>query len=137
MNNKNILLTTLFVGAIALQSAFSAPGDKRLDKTISYAEKAYEALDFNEAIKFYEEANSIEPSKDIKLRLADCYQKIHATEKAIKKFEEADELGELSKKEKMNYGNALIDAGRYEEAREVLKDYVDESGWVKKKSQWN
>ena len=133
MNNKNILLTTLFVGAIALQSAFSAPGDKRLDKTISYAEKAYEALDFNEAIKFYEEANSIEPSKDIKLRLADCYQKIHATEKAIKKFEEADELGELSKKEKMNYGNALIDAGRYEEAREVLKDYVDESGWVKKK----
>ena len=133
MNHKIILLTTLFVAVIALQSVFSAPGNKRLDKTISYAEKAYEALDFNEAIKFYEEANSIEPSKEIKLRLADCYQKIHATEKAIKQFEEAEKLGELSKEEKMNYGNALIDAGRYEKAKEVLEDYVDESGWVKKK----
>ncbi|CAN0028753.1 unnamed protein product, partial [Chrysoparadoxa australica] len=106
---------------------------KPIQKVLVYAEKAYAELDFREAIKHYEEAARLNSSKKIFIKLADCYQKIHQPEKAIEQFEKAMKTDELSKEESMTYGEALIDAGRYEEAHLVLKDYKNESYWVEKK----
>ncbi len=133
MKIKIFLVLSIFFCLNLILQANNKPGDNQFQKAVEYADRAFEALDFPGAIKYYSEALEIKSSKDVHMRLADCYQKIHKPEKAIAEIENAKNLSALNKEETMMYGETLIDAGSYDEAREVLKDYVNDSYWVEKK----
>ncbi len=132
MKTKLLIILSIFIG-LNFSSKADNSDKNEFQKTIEYADRAFEALDFSDAIKYYNEALRIKPSKRIHMKLADCYQKIHEPEKAITEIEKAMQIESLNKAEIMMYGEVLIDAGEYDKAYEVLKDYVDESYWVEKK----
>lgn len=94
--------------------------------------RLYNDLAFADAIPYFEDAVQSDPGNTNAIRyLAECYRQTNNKEKMLLYYEKVSVLPDVKPIEKYYYGQALMQNGKYQEAKPWLEAYTaDERGKV-------
>ncbi len=112
----------LILGAFILTiGAVSAQTSK-----IKRAHKAFEDLNYQEAIDLYSQVLSKQDDAQAKINIAECYRKVSNTQEAEYWYGQVVNLAESEAVHKLFYGQMLQTNGKCDLAKEWYKKYVEE-----------
>lgn len=117
----SLLLSILFV-SISLSQDIEIP--KKYDRTIGKANSLYTSYVYVKAIEEYKKAIEIsDHEKDfLTLRIADSYRIINNNNEAFKWYNKVDGLPVMTKQDKANYAQVLVEHGNYRKAKEIAAE---------------
>ncbi len=116
---KHVLIGTLTSFCLLFSLNVSAQNLKK-------ANKEFELYAFNLAIKSYTEVLQSEPNNVIALsRIAECYRHLDQIDEAVKWYAKAVQQNGVDPTTLLNYGKALMNQGKYEEAKKWFTLYAE------------
>lgn len=96
------------------------------------ANKLYDAKSYSEAIPKYEKAMKKDSNNTVVLaKLGDCYRLTNNTKGQVLCYGKLVEKGNADATQKLYYGQALMELGRYEEAKKQLSEYSSDDRGTK------
>lgn len=110
---------SVFLLILALSSMWSCTSVK-----LRTANTYYEEYAFADAIKNYEYVLSRKKNNDAILKLADSYRQVNNSQKAEQWYKEAIQLDESPPLNKLYYAEALMENGKYAEAKTWFINYL-------------
>ncbi len=86
--------------------------------------RLYDAMAYNSAAAEYQKALGKKEIPEAKMKLADCYRMMNNTSKAEEAYAKASALPEAGPEYKLYYAQALMENGKYEEAKKQFDEYL-------------
>lgn len=90
-------------------------------RSLKKANRAYDQLKFQKAIKLYKEAINTSMTKEAVIGLGNSYRKVSEYENAYKYYRLAEEKKFLDEEDKVTYAEIMYDAKKYQELDDYLK----------------
>ena len=129
---KSFHLIILYIGAALLLTACGA------EQAIKKGDKFYALGEYYDAAEQYKKAYTQTPAKERELRgkralkMADCYQRINYTQKAIAAYNNAVRYKQTDSVTYLHLAQQLMKNGNYKEAAKNFQAYIDEYGKASK-----
>lgn len=106
---------------ICLISATASAQDPRIRR----AEQAMQSLQYQEAIRLYEEVLAKKPEQAVQLNLAEAYRKTQDYERSVAAYAKVEDWAQAAPEYLFQYGRVLIQARSCPEAQPVFDQFIE------------